>query len=241
MTPGPAPNDMPIPGPSSFFSRMGLFALIIAIIVLSIRLNSEKREKEHYKDLANKTELNFTKYRDHAGRTFASQDAEKMSLRQALNAERVEKEKYMARLLSQIHYSAVTSIDTIFIPYALAPEIRYIDRPDSSGLHDTFIKVPLPFQSNTLWYAIKGRVKSNGIVVDSLKVYNKFRATVFYKKRGFLKRRKLTVEIKSDNPYTDITAMDNVVIEDKAKKRLKQGLGLSILANIITFAILKSN
>jgi len=90
-----------------------------------------------------------------------------------------------------------------------------------------FVRVPNPFTYTDDWMTLKGTVKKESTIIDSLGIFNKFDAIIGYKKPegtfGFLKKKSPVVELKSYNPYTKINYVNNVTIkgdDNKAKNIL---------------------
>ena len=98
---------------------------------------------------------------------------------------------------------------------------KYIHMDD---VNKNFLRVPKQFSyEDDEWIQFYGTVKREKTVMDSLKVFNKFDATIGYMKPDTMKWKWLkkpvpVVELKSYNPYTKINYVNNVVVDnDKGK------------------------
>ena len=96
--------------------------------------------------------------------------------------------------------------------------------------------VPQQFKLDDKWIKIYGKVKKDGVLMDSLRLENESSVTIGWRKVGFLNlKREAIVEIKNTNPYVDISKVNNVVIKHKNGILHKKGFwfGLGVLIGII--------
>lgn len=91
-----------------------------------------------------------------------------------------------------------TVIKEIFIPYNV--EIPC----------DSF---SVPFDFNDNWITIKGNSSDQGITFDSIKLTNDLLIVSGIKKDGLFKRSELIVSVKSQNPYINVTGLQNYNIK----------------------------
>jgi len=146
------------------------------------------------------------------GKTISQQHQNILKMKDAIELGLVEKEKYMKSIQSQQKFKTITKIDSIKIPY----EVQKIVYVDSSTLDTSiYVKTPINVNYKDSWNFFGGRVLHDGFALDSMGSINKYRVTIGKKKQGFLKKAKLIVEVKNENPNTKINEISNVQIEDK--------------------------
>jgi len=143
---------------------------------------------------------------------------------------------------SQIRELQRISINDVPVPYVpddYADTTEWIAKfkggDTSKAICDSLIAnsilVPKKFGISDKWYSINGKVKKDGLLIDSLTLTNESTISVGYRKKGFLNLKKeAIVEIKNTNPYLNVTKMNNVVLKDKKgilqSKLFWSGIGL---------------
>lgn len=129
----------------------------------------------------------------------------------------------LKKINQQIKIKTTIRIDSIQIP---------IDRPVYITVDSNFyLKVPIVFSDTTnKWYGFKGVIGSKGAInIDRLYMNSEPMITIGYKKKAFkdlLKKDVPLVTYQDKNPYTTVTNMSNIKIEDSRKKNI--GIGVSI-------------
>ena len=106
------------------------------------------------------------------------------------------------RLKTEAQYKPDAVIDTMVVH----------DGPDLK----TYLRVPLPFSFKDQWLVYGGRVKTTGVTMDSLIVYSQPSISLGWS-TGFLKKSKPIVVFHDKNPYTVVTDMNNIVIQNPLK------------------------
>ena len=147
------------------------------------------------------------------------------------------------KVQSQVNQVQDIVIDNAPIPYV--PDgyadttgwySKFRNGDTSKAICDSFIAnsilVPTKFGLNDKWYSINGKVKKDGLLLDSLKITNESSVTIGYENYGFLNlKSKPIVEIKNSNPYLKVSKMNNVVV--KKNKTILQSklfwMGLGVL------------
>ena len=158
--------------------------------------------------------------------TLASQTQTIMSQDEAIRLGLLKLEGDIKNVKSQVRTIQTINIDSVFVPYEnggidTALWLKKIKEGQvTKELIDSLINnsviVPKDFEKETKWYGIYGKVKKDGIMVDSLDITNESSVTVGWKKTGFLNlKREPSVEVKNTNPYLQVTKMRNVVVKDK--------------------------
>jgi len=186
-----------------------------------------------YLDLQ-QTNNTITKSRDKMGREIVEQKQQVTNLKLALKQNLIEKEDWMKNIKSQVKIKQVTQIKEVFIPFHDTIErMVYVD----SNSHDTsvYIKTPVRVSYADSFNYFGGRVLANGFALDSMGSLNKLRITITEKKQGLFKKPIPVVQVVSDNPKSEITDMQNVVIQEKKPffQRYFFGVGLGAVLAIL--------
>lgn len=207
------------------------FYIAVAIIVVLLSLFIGKNNA--YLDLQ-QTNNTITKSRDKMGREIVEQKQQVTNLKLALKQNLIEKEDWMKNIKSQVKIKQVTQIKEVFIPFHDTIEkMVYVD----SNSHDTsvYIKTPVRVAYADSFNYFGGRLLANGFALDSMGSLNKLRITITEKKQGLFKKPIPVVQVVSDNPKSEITDMQNVVIQEKKPffQRYFFGVGLGAVLAIL--------
>lgn len=124
--------------------------------------------------------------------------------------------KDLKRVKSRVGVGIRTTIDSVEVKFST----------DTQRITDTvLVGVPKRFTQteDSGWYDIRGRIEKSSIVFDYLSFKNRLEVTVGDKRQKGLfnrlfKRPKPIVRVKSYNPYTDVTGLDNIIIKQEPKK-----------------------
>jgi len=159
--------------------------------------------------------------------TIASQTQTILSQDEAIKLGLLKLEGDIKKVQSQVRQGQTINIDSVpipFVPNNFADTTGWmvkIRQGDSSkavldSLLANSIIVPKGFSVKDKWYSIDGKVKKDGLLLDSLKIQNESSVTVGWKNAGFLGLKKeAIVEVKNTNPYLSVTKMNNVVVKKK--------------------------
>lgn len=232
-----APADPEKPKPAGKYLQR---ALTILLLVIAIAEAAELSRMRHDANGAIKAAANrskeFSNWRDENGAFIARQQQTILTLKDALRAEVIEKEKWMSRPSAQIRSVERITIPNVTIPY----HDTVLVKVDPDG--NSFMRIPIRFGKKDTWYSISGTVTKAGVHIDSVSMNNRLRITIAYQKNGFLKRRTPVVEVKSSNPYSTIIKVDNVIIKKPYAKlplRIIEGAGIYGLIRITKYLITK--
>ena len=131
------------------------------------------------------------------------------------------------KVQSQVTQIQNTQIDSIYIPYTKESgidtsswmrEIRngQVSKTLIDSLMNNSVLVPKTFNLENKWYNIAGKVKKDGVLMDSIKMQNESSVTIGWRNAGFLGLKKEpVVEIKNTNPYLSVSKMNNVIVKNK--------------------------
>jgi hypothetical protein len=222
--------------------------IIIAILILLLGISgcsvwSNYKKLKHYEKQVNKLTIegqSFNTIRTETGKLLAEQEQIILTQKQAIDNGWVAYLK-LKKLQSHVKVKTVTQLDSIFIPYTkdsivMKYDTVYVD----TTKHFHSIKVPRKFSILDEYYAIGGRVKKEGVVVDSLKIFNTMNVNIGLKSQGFFKRPKPIVMVDYDNPYVNTLGLSNIIIKDEKKfyDRKFFWFGLGLVSGITTTALL---
>ena len=129
----------------------------------------------------------------------------------------------LKKIKSQVKIQTITKIDSIYIPV-----IDTVDRIvyDTTGL--ALLKLPTKFGLESEWYSIFSTINKNGMLLDSLSLYNRQIITIGMKSNGIFKSPTPSVVVKNENPYVNINSMNNVVIKNNTRFYDKKGFWFGV-------------
>jgi hypothetical protein len=159
--------------------------------------------------------------------TIATQSQTLLTQEEAIKLGLLKLEGDIKKVQSQVRQIQNIGLDSVFVPFIPS---NYVDSSDwilkykqgdkSSATIDSLVAhsivVPKPFELENKWYSIEGKVKKDGVLLDSLNIRNESSVTIGFKKSGFLNlKREPIVEIKNTNPYLEVSKVNNVVVKQK--------------------------
>ena len=125
--------------------------------------------------------------------------------------------------VTQVSEMAYNEIGVPYIPDGYVDTLQWFKRlvkgDTTKSICDSIIAnsviVPKSFGLDTKWYSINGKVKKDGLLIDSMRIPNETSITIGYRKHGFLNlKSEPLVEVKNTNPYLKVSKMSNVVIKE---------------------------
>jgi hypothetical protein len=178
--------------------------------------------------------------------TIATQEQTILTQKEAIRLGLLKIDGLIKKVSSQVSVTQRVKIDSVevpFIPSGYMDSLDWVKRfkngDTSKSICDSLIAnsiiVPSDFGVDNKWYNIHGKVKKNGLLVDSLSIVNETKTTIGWKKGGFLKLKKIPiVEVTNSNPYLKVDKMNNVVVEPNKSVFQKKGfwLGLGTIIGI---------
>lgn len=200
--------------------------IVLAIIILVLLWRGCEQERDRSKLISELGEYRlkekvFEVQRLKDSSTLATQTQTIMTQKEAISLGLLELEKTMKEVQSQVKQKSTTTIiekQVPFIPDGYADTIGIVRNEIGEVIRRDSIAVPTRFKLNEKWFNIDGLVKRDGLVIDSLTIPNKTIVTIGYKKTGFLNLSKdAVVQVKNENPYVNVTGLDNIVIKKKKK------------------------
>jgi len=187
-------------------NKLYIFFSIVVIAILIWLLNGISNNFDKVQNDLNA----ITKERDKNGALIVTQNQQILSMADAMKV--LKKTKNVSKVSQQTQMGTKTSIVEKKIPVYFET-IRYVD----SATMDTmdYMKLPYTFEYNDTWNNLQVTIDALDITLDTMSMKNNFTITIGEKSNGWLKESTPIVEIKSDNPYTDVTSVKNVTIKKK--------------------------
>jgi hypothetical protein len=205
-------------------NRVIYVLLFIVIIVLLWRSCESERDRSKLISQLGDYKLKekvFEVQRLKDSSTLATQTQTIMTQKDAISMGLLELEKSMKEVQSQVKQRSTTTIiekQVPFIPDGYADTTGVVKNENGEVIRRDSIAVPSRFKLNEKWFNVDGYVKKDGLIIDSLSIPNKTIVTIGYKKAGFLNLSKdAVVQVKNENPYVNVTGLDNIVIKKKKK------------------------
>jgi len=187
-------------------NKLYIFFSIVVIAILIWLLNAISNNFDKVQNDLNA----ITKERDKNGALIVTQNQQILSMRDAMKV--LEKTKNVSKVSQQTQMGTKTIIVEKKIPVYFET-IKYVD----SATMDTmdYMELPYTFEYNDTWNNLQVTIDALDITLDTMSMKNNFTITIGEKSNGWLKESTPIVEIKSDNPYTDVTSVKNVTIKKK--------------------------
>jgi len=99
----------------------------------------------------------------------------------------------------------------------------YLDSVNADEVVKDCLEVPALFTLNEEWYNISGTIHKKHVKIDSLGFKNDVRVSWGYEDRGFWKNnfgKKIgVIKYEDKNPYSSLSSMQNIIVEDRNMKR----------------------
>ena len=223
------------------FSKLKRHTLTIILLLLAFfvwqtfsmnsKLQDYKNQVIKFKD----GEQVFVEKLNERGERIAEQDQIILTQEDAIAHNLLEIET-LKKINSQVQVQTITKIDSVFIPI-----IDTIERViyDTTGL--ALLKLPTKFGLNNEWYSLYSTINTEGMLIDSLSLYNRQTITFGLKSNGFLKKPTPSLVIKNENPYVNVNSMSNVVIKNDIRFYDKKGFwfGVGIGTGFLIPALIK--
>lgn len=185
------------------------FYILISTLVIAILLWLLYSINVNFNKVQNDLD-EMTIERNSKGELIVSQNQKIMSMEDAMKV--LKKSKNVSKINQQTQFGTKTIIVEKKIPFEVE-KIRYID----TNTLDTFewMKLPYTFVHQDSWSKLEVTIDPLDITIDTMYMNNNFTVSVGEKSNGLFKKPTPIVEIKSDNPYTNVTSVKNVTIDTK--------------------------
>lgn len=152
--------------------------------------------------------------------TIATQGQTILTQKEAIRLGLLNLEGAIKKASSQVRVVQKIKIDSVLVPYSdVDTSVWTLKKTDNcekkyDSLLANSVIVPRDFSTEKKWYSINGKVKKDGVLIDSLKIENESSVTIGWKRSGFLwLKKEPIVEVKNSNPYLQVTKMNNIVVK----------------------------
>ena len=159
--------------------------------------------------------------------TLATQSQTILTQEEAIKLGQLKLEGEIKKASSQVRQVQKIKIDSVLVPYSdVDTSIWTLKKTDNcedkyDSLLANSVVVPRDFVTEKKWFTINGKVKKEGVLMDSIKIENESSVTIGWKRSGFLwLKKEPIVEVKNTNPYLQVTKMNNIVVK-KSKSLLE--------------------
>jgi len=194
--------------------------VILCLISWGIDGCNQRRQKDELVKQLSEYKLENKHYRSERQKDsslIVTQTQTIMSQKDAIRLGLLEKDKRIKSIESQLQAKIRLSVvekDVPFIPTNYADTSGWVRNKDGVLIKTDSISVPQDYGLAEKWFRIKGTVRKSGLKIDTLEVPAKFTVTYGKEKSGLLNLgRTPVVQIKSDNPYVDVTSLNNIVVK----------------------------
>lgn len=209
-------------------SKLKKHALLICIFLLTFfvwQTFSANTKLKEYKNQVIKLkdgEQLFIQKLNEKGEKIAEQDQIILTQKDAI-AHNLLEINNLKKIKSQVKIKTITKIDSVYIPVIDTVErIVY----DTTGL--ALLKLPTKFGLESEWYSIFSTINKNGMLLDSLSMYNRQVITIGMKSNGIFKSPTPSVVVKNENPYVNVNSLNNVVIKNDTRFYDKKGFWFGV-------------
>ena len=209
-------------------SKLKKHALLICIFLLTFfvwQTFSANTKLKEYKNQVIKLkdgEQLFIEKLNEKGEKIAEQDQIILTQKDAI-AHNLLEINNLKKIKSQVKIKTITKIDSVYIPVIDTVErIVY----DTTGL--ALLKLPTKFGLESEWYSIFSTINKNGMLLDSLSMYNRQVITIGMKSNGIFKSPTPSVVVKNENPYVNVNSLNNVVIKNDTRFYDKKGFWFGV-------------
>ena len=185
------------------------FYILISTLVIAVLLWLLYSINNNFNKVQNDLD-EITIERNSKGELIVSQNQKIMSMEDALKV--LKKSKNVSKINQQTQFGAKTIIVEKKIPVYFET-IRYMDSASMDTMD--FMELPYTFIHQDSWSKLEVTIDALDITIDSMYMNNNFTISVGEKSNGLFKKPTPIVEIKSDNPYTNVTSVKNVTIDTK--------------------------
>lgn len=153
--------------------------------------------------------------------TIATQTQTILTQKEAIQLGFLRLEDKIKEVQSQVIIKTIPKItekQVPFIPSGYADTTGWVRDTHGTIIRKDSIAVPQRIYLSEKWFTIDGYVKKDGVKIDSLTMPNKTIVTIGSQKSGFLGLgREKVVMVKNENPYVNVTGLNNIVIKNKKK------------------------
>ena len=181
--------------------------LTLALILLGFFLGTTRKKKQNNHSISE-----IINYKDTV-MFYKSKSGELIAYNKSLNVSYRNLKKANDSLINQIEDLKIKKPTTITI-VKTEIVVKKITIPYLVELPcDSF---SIPFNFNDSWVSIDGNSSNSGLRFDSIKLTNDMLIVSGLKRNGWFKPSETIVSVKSENPYVNLTGLQNYTIKENA-------------------------
>jgi len=223
------------------FAKLKKYTLLICIFLLAffiwqtLSANSKLLEYKNQVIKLKDGEQLFIERLNKKGEKIAEQDQVILSQKDAIAYNLLEIDN-LKKIKSQVKITTITKIDSVYIPI-----LDTLDRIVYDTVGIALLKLPTKFGLESEWYSIFSTINKNGMLLDSLSLYNRQIITIGMKSNGFLKSPTPSVVVKNENPYVSVNSLNNIIIKNDTRFYDKKvfWLGVGVVGGVLIPALIK--
>lgn len=199
-----------------------LIVSVLSIIVIILLIDG-CQQRAHNKNLVDQLSeykienQNYRSERQKDSSLIVTQNQTILSQKEALKLGLLELDNKIKQVQSQLQAKLKISVvekDVPFIPTNYADTSGWVRDRNGNLVRTDSISVPQDYGLIEKWFKVKGTIKKTGVKIDTLELPAKFTVTYGKEKSGFLgMSRTPVVQVKSDNPYIDVSSLNNIVVK----------------------------
>jgi len=141
----------------------------------------------------------------------------------------------LKKVKSEVKIRTITQIDSVYVPI-----IDTVERLvyDTTGL--ALLKLPTKFGLENEWYSLYSTINTDGMLIDSLSLFNRQVITIGLESNGILKAPTPKVIVTNENPYVSVNSLSNVIIKNDLKWYEKKAVwgGIGFVGGLTTFILI---
>ena len=141
----------------------------------------------------------------------------------------------LKKVKSEVKIRTITRIDSVYVPI-----IDTVERLvyDTTGL--ALLKLPTKFGLESEWYSLYSTINTDGMLIDSLSLFNRQVITIGLESNGILKAPTPKVIVTNENPYVSVNSLSNVIIKNDLKWYEKKAVwgGIGFVGGLGTFILI---
>jgi hypothetical protein len=188
-------------------NNIGFVILILALILLGFFLGTTRKKKQNNHSISE-----IINYKDTV-MFYKSKSGELIAYNKSLNVSYRNLKKANDSLFKEIEDLKIKKPTTITI-VKTEIVVKEITIPYLVELPcDSF---SIPFNFNDSWVSIDGNSSNSGLRFDSIKLTNDMLIVSGLKRNGWFKPSETIVSVKSENPYVNVTGLQNYTIKENA-------------------------
>lgn len=226
-------------------NRLVIIALLVIVILLLFKSCELKKNNTDLLTQVSSYQIGDKAFRVKVQKdssTIATQSQTILTQKEAIQIGVLKLEGEIKKAQSQVRQVQVIKIDSVWMPYIPSNYIdtsnmewitKYENGDSSKRICDSIIAnslvVPKWFISKNKYYSVYGKVKKDGVTLDSMRLENESSVTIGWKRGGFLKLAKIPIiEVKNTNPYVSVGKLNNFNMKPNKSLFHKKGFWVGV-------------